>query len=90
MAAAAASVEDAGLARARQWIAQEFTPSTLSPAQQLDELRWFIDAARPYRGMTIRVVSETIPTHLYESAVLAKAFSDITGIHVIHEVTGED
>lgn len=90
MAAAAAPVEDAGLARARQWIAQEFTPSTLSPAQQLDELRWFIDAARPYRGMTIRVVSETIPTHLYESAVLAKAFSDITGIHVIHEVTGED
>ena len=72
-----------------QWL-KEFQPSTLSRAEQLQELRWFADAAKPYQGMTIRVVSERITTHWYESNVLAKAFYDITGIHVVHELTGED
>jgi glycerol transport system substrate-binding protein len=40
--------------------------------------------------MTIRVVSEQINTHQYESQVLAKAFYELTGIHVIHELTAED
>lgn len=40
--------------------------------------------------MQIRVVSERINTHSYESAVLTKAFFEITGIHVVHELTGED
>ena len=53
-------------------------------------MTWFIRAAAPYRGMQIRVVSEQIPTHEYESKVLARAFADITGIQVVHEITGED
>jgi len=40
--------------------------------------------------MTIRVVSERIDTHWYEASVLAKAFREITGIDIIHEITGED
>jgi len=35
------------------------------------------------------VVSETIPTHAYESKVLTKAFEEITGIHVVHDVIQE-
>ncbi len=75
---------------AKEWLEKEFNVSTLSHAEQMDELRWFIQAAKPYRGMTIRVVSERIDTHIYESKVLARAFTDITGIHVVHELTGED
>lgn len=80
----------ANLALAEAWIAREFQPSTLTHAQQLAELSWFIQAAAPYRGMTIRVASENIATHVYESNVLARAFAEITGIHVVHEITGED
>jgi len=78
------------LAQAQGWIAKEFQPSTLTAAEQLAEMTWFIHAAAPYRGMQIRVVSEQIPTHEYESKVLARAFADITGIQVVHEITGED
>lgn len=78
------------LAQAQGWIAKEFQPSTLTTAEQLAEMTWFIHAAAPYRGMQIRVVSEQIPTHEYESKVLARAFADITGIQVVHEITGED
>jgi glycerol transport system substrate-binding protein len=80
----------APLALAKAWIAREFQPSTLTSDQQLAELSWFIKAAAPYRGMTIRVISENIGTHVYESNVLARAFSEITGISVVHEITGED
>src|SRR5690606_42074473 len=62
---------------AEKWL-DEFQPSTLSREEQLKELEWFIDAARPFRGMNIKVVSETITTHEYESKVLARAFSEIT------------
>ncbi len=64
---------------AKKWIGSEFKPSTLTEAQQLEELKWFIKAAEPFRGMKINVVSETLTTHEYESKVLAKAFSEITG-----------
>jgi glycerol transport system substrate-binding protein len=37
----------------------------------------------------IKVVSETITTHEYESKTLAKAFSAITGIKVTHDLIGE-
>ncbi|MDX1450982.1 MAG: ABC transporter substrate-binding protein [Oleiphilaceae bacterium] len=80
----------AGLDEAKQWVDKEFQPSTLSKEQQLEELRWFVNAAEPFKGMTIKVVSERIDTHWYEASVLAKAFYDITGIKVIHELTGED
>ena len=48
--------------------------STLSRADQEAELQFFVDAAAPYTGMSINVVSETIGTHTYESTVLAPAF----------------
>ncbi len=73
----------------QQWIEKEFTPSTLTPDQQTAELQWFAEAAVPFQGMTIKVLSETIATHQYESEVLAKAFSEITGIKVEHETVRE-
>jgi glycerol transport system substrate-binding protein len=73
---------------AETWLS-EFQPSTLSREQQLQELQWFIDAAKPFQGMRIKVVSETITTHEYEAQTLAKAFSEITGIEVTHDLIGE-
>ncbi len=71
-----------------KWL-DEFQPSTLSREEQRKELEWFIEAAKPYRGMQIRVVSETITTHEYESRVLARAFSELTGIQVTHDLIQE-
>jgi glycerol transport system substrate-binding protein len=72
----------------QKWIG-EFQPTTLSRDQQLAELRWFKDAAKPFVGMNIKVVSETIDTHVYESKTLAKAFAEITGINVVHDIIQE-
>jgi glycerol transport system substrate-binding protein len=52
-------------------------------------MQWFIDAAKPYAGLEINVVSETIATHEYESKVLAPAFTAITGIKITHDLIGE-
>ncbi len=79
----------AGIEEAKKWIDEEFQPSSLSKEEQLKEMQWFIDAAKPYAGMEINVLSETIPTHAYESKVLAKAFEEITGIKVNHQLLGE-
>lgn len=76
-------------AAAQRWVSTEFTPSTLSKEQQLAEMDWFMKAAAPYRGMEINVVSETITTHEYESQQLAKAFSEITGIRLKHDLIQE-
>lgn len=73
-----------------RWLNQEFQPSSLSLKQQRAEFGWFHEAAKPYRDIVVRVVSERIDTHLYEANILAKAFYDLTGIHVVHEITGED
>jgi glycerol transport system substrate-binding protein len=72
------------------WIETEFVHSSIPVQEQKQELQWFANVAKPYKGLSIRVISENIATHRYESEVLAKAFADITGIHVIHEVTEED
>ncbi|WP_457575271.1 ABC transporter substrate-binding protein [Desulfomarina sp.] len=79
----------AGSAEAQKWIDNEFQPSTLSKADQMKEMEWFIKAAEPFKGMEINVVSETITTHEYESKTLAKAFTEITGIKVNHDLIGE-
>jgi glycerol transport system substrate-binding protein len=79
----------ADMAAARKWVENEFQPSTLSKEQQLTEMEWFINAAKPFQGMEIKVVSETIPTHDYESKVLTKAFEEITGIKVTHDLIQE-
>lgn len=79
----------AGRSEANKWINSEFQPSTLSKKEQLAEMEWFIKAAEPFKGMEINVLSETIPTHEYESKILTKAFQEITGIKVNHQLLGE-
>ena len=76
-------------AAATKWIDSEFQPSTLSKEDQMKEMQWFIKAAEPFKGMEINVLSEGIPTHTYESTVLTKAFEEITGIKVNHQILGE-
>jgi len=79
----------AGVNEAKRWIDSEFQPSSLSKAEQMKEMEWFINAAKPYQGLEINVLSETIPTHEYESKTLTKAFFEITGIKVNHQLLGE-
>jgi glycerol transport system substrate-binding protein len=78
-----------GTSAAQMWLANEFRESALSPEGQMAEMEWFIKAAEPFKGMEINVLSETIPTHVYESEVLTKAFEEITGIKVNHQLLGE-
>ena len=79
----------ADMAAAQKWVDDEFQPSAMSRDEQLAELEWFIEAATPFQGLEINVLSETIPTHTYESEVLTKAFEEITGIKVNHQLLGE-
>jgi glycerol transport system substrate-binding protein len=86
---ACASAAWAGMDEAKRWVEKEFQPSVLTTDQQMKEMAWFVDAAKPFKGMEINVLSETIPTHEYESKVLTKAFEEITGIKVNHQLLGE-
>ncbi len=80
----------AGMDEAKSFLDAEIGDlSTLSRADQEKEMQWFIDAAKPFAGMEIKVASETLTTHEYESKTLAKAFADITGIKVTHDLIGE-
>ena len=87
--AAFSSPSFADIEAAKKWIDSEFQPSSLSKEDQLKELEWFIKAAEPFKGMEINALSEGIPTHDYESKVLTKAFEEITGIKVNHQILGE-
>jgi glycerol transport system substrate-binding protein len=92
VACALAGPAQAGEAEAKKWIDSEFQPSTLSKEQQLAEMQWFIDAAKKLQAKGVKeiaVVSETITTHEYESKTLAKAFTEITGITVKHDLIQE-
>jgi len=82
-------IAQAGQAEAKKWVDSEFQPSAISKADQMKEMDWFIKAAAPFKGMEINVLSETIPTHVYESKTLTKAFEEITGIKVNHQLLGE-
>ncbi|MDG2441947.1 MAG: ABC transporter substrate-binding protein [Luminiphilus sp.] len=80
----------AGIDAAKEFLDGEIgTTSVLSRVQQEAEMQWFIDAAEPYKGMSIKVASETLTTHEYEAKVLAPAFTKITGIKLIHDLIGE-
>ncbi len=80
----------AGMDEAKQFLDNEIDGmSTLSREEQEAEMQWFVDAAQPFQGMDIKVVSETITTHEYESQVLAPAFTAITGIKITHDLIGE-
>src|SRR6476620_6219799 len=79
-------------AAAKQWVDGEFQPSTLNKDQQMAEMKWFIEAAAKLKAKGVKeisVVSETITTHEYESKTLAKAFEEITGIKVKHDIIQE-
>lgn len=84
----AAPVADEASVAIDRWIG-EFQPSVLSASEQRAELEWFAKAAAPYRGMEITSAAEAIRTHNYESDTLAKAFFEITGIKVTHDIIGE-
>ena len=85
----APSASWADMAAAEKWVDDEFQPSTLSREDQLKEMQWFVDAAAPFAGYEINVLSEGVPTHTYESQTLTKAFEEITGIKVNHQILGE-
>ena len=94
-AAAGAAFAMPGIIRANaadapinKWI-DEFQPSTLSREQQIEELTFIQNAAKPFKGMNIACVSETLDTHVYESQTLAKAFREITGINLVHDYIQE-
>ena len=77
---------------AETWVDKEFQPSSLNRQQQLAEMKWFMDAADKLKKKGIKeisVVSETIDTHVYESKTLARAFEEITGIKVRHDIIQE-
>jgi len=79
----------ADAAAAEKWVNDEFQPSAISKDEQMAEMEWFIKAAEPFKGMEVNVLSEGIPTHDYESKTLTKAFEEITGIKVNHQILGE-
>ena len=79
----------AGMDEAKAFLDNEIGGvSVLTRAEQEAEMQFLIDAAKPFAGMEIKVVSETITTHEYESQVLAPAFSAITGIKVTNDLIG--
>jgi len=84
-----AGTASADMAAAKKWVDEEFQPSTLTKEEQMKEMEWFINAAKPFKGMNIKVVSETITTHEYEAKVLGKAFEEITGIKVSFDLIQE-
>jgi len=71
-----------------KWV-KVFQPSVLTEEEQIAEFEWFIKAAKPFKGMEIKSVAEGIKTHKYEANVIAKAFSEITGINLTHDIIGE-
>ncbi len=77
---------------AKKWIDNGFQPSTLSKDKQAAEMKWFIEAAKKLQARGVKeitIVSETLTTHEYESKTLAKAFEEITGIKVKHDLIQE-
>ena len=79
----------ADMETAQRYIADEWANSTLTPEEQAAEMQWFIDAAAPLAGTEIRVLSDGIPVHQYDAEVLSRAFTEITGITVVHDVVDE-
>ncbi len=89
LALATAGPAFADMEAARGFLDETIERSALTREEQEAEMQWFVDAAEPFQGMDINVVSETITTHVYEAEVLAPAFTAITGINVTHDLIGE-
>ncbi len=95
VALAAMSLASCGVALPRErreaierW-ADELQPSTVSRQETRRELEWFAAAAKPLQGIKVRSVAEDIKTHKWESEVLTRAFTEITGIEVVHDIKSE-
>lgn len=69
--------------------AKEFNRSTLTHSEIVNELEWFRQSAKKFKGKRIRSVAEGIKTHYWERDVLARAFHEVTGILVDHDIRGE-
>ncbi len=70
-------------------VSKQLQPSALSTKQMQQELAWFRDTGLAFKGKSIRVVSEDIPTHHWEKNILAKHFEALTGIHIDYHIIGE-
>lgn len=70
-------------------MAELFPNSVFTVEERMNELRWFAEAAAPYRGTTIKVASETVNMHVWESEVLTAAFKELTGITVEQDIINE-
>jgi glycerol transport system substrate-binding protein len=66
-----------------------FDPSVLSFNARCAELNWFQKTALPLRDIILQSVGEDIETSFWESQYLARAFQEITGIRIKHDVIGE-
>jgi glycerol transport system substrate-binding protein len=66
-----------------------FPHQPLVKKKKIKELKWFQNAAKEFTGKEIRTAAEHIKTHYWERDTLAKAFQEITGIEVEHEIIGE-
>jgi len=78
-----------GIEAAQNWVDNFFQPSTLTKDEQMKEMQFLVDAAKPYQGMEITVVSEVTGNHTFEGDILSRAFEQITGIKVKHSVISE-
>lgn len=74
---------------AKAFLDETIKRSVLTRAEQEAEMQWFVDASKPFAGMEIKIASEGIDTHVYETEVLSPAFFAITGIKVSHDLIGE-
>ena len=50
-----AGTASADMAAAKKWVDSEFQPSTLSKKEQLKEMEFFINAAKPFKGLSTRL-----------------------------------
>jgi glycerol transport system substrate-binding protein len=73
----------------QKW-ADYFEDSVLTRAERVEQLTWFMETAKPFRGMSIKSVAEDLNVHRFEQTTLTKAFEEITGIQVSHDLIGED
>jgi glycerol transport system substrate-binding protein len=83
------SAMPAGSDEAIHYWAKQFNHSSMTKRQVISELEWFRQSAKEFKGKKIRSVAEGIKTHYWERDVLAKAFYDVTGVRVEHDIRGE-
>ena len=64
--------------------------SSITWAQARAQAATFAEAAAPYKGVTIRGISESTPSSNYAKDVIGKAFTEATGIELQFETTSWD